>query len=115
MQQETLAAAPRGDFNHIYELAKLSGEVRVLKWGAAISVTVMFAYLTIVSQQISDLRASLELQVSDLRASLELQVSEVREQASALGEGQTIIRERLGVIEQRVTANGQRIDSHEHL
>ncbi|MCY4154174.1 MAG: hypothetical protein OXF58_02450 [Gammaproteobacteria bacterium] len=104
MQQETLAAAPRGDFDHIYELAKLSGEVRVLKWGAAISITVIFAYLTIVSQQISDLRASLELQVS-----------EVREQASALGEGQTIIRERLGVIEQRVTANGQRIDSHEHL
>lgn len=113
MKQETLAAVPRGDFNHIYESGKLSGEVKVLKWGAAISITVMFAYLTIVSQQISDLRTSLERQVS-----------EVRDQTNALKEGQGIIRERLGVIEQRLTSMDQRITankqslithSHSHL
>ena len=35
MKQETLAAPSEGNFNHIYELGKLSGEVKVLKWGAA--------------------------------------------------------------------------------
>lgn len=111
MKQETLAALPEGNFNHIYELGKLSGEVKVLKWGAAISITMIFAYLTFLSQEISGLRTSMEQQFS-----------EVREQVSALNEGQGIIRERLGVIEQRVTGmdqrittNEQRISAHSHL
>ena len=122
MKQETLAALPGGEFNHIYELGKLSGEVKVLKWGAAISITMIFAYLTILSQQVSGLRTSLEQQISEVRTSLEQQVGEVREQASTLTEGQSIIRERLGVIEerltgmdQRITTNEQRINTYSHL
>jgi hypothetical protein len=102
MKQETLAAPSEGNFNHIYELGKLSGEVKVLKWGAAISITMIFAYLTFLSQQ-----------VSGLQTSLEQQVGEVREEVSAVKEGQSIIRERLGVIEQRVTGMDQRITTNE--
>lgn len=91
MKQETLAAPSEGNFNHIYELGKLSGEVKVLKWGAALVATMIFAYLTFLSQQIS----------------------EVRDEVSILKEGQSIIRERLGVIEQRVTGMNQRITTNE--
>ena len=122
MKQETLAALPEGNFNHIYELGRLSGEVKVLKWGAAISITMIFAYLTFLSQQISEVRSSLEQQINELRTSFEQQVGEVRSQVSTLKEGQGIIRERLGVIEQRVTGmdqrittNEQRINTHSHL
>ena len=104
MKQETLAALPGGEFNHIYELGKLSGEVKVLKWGAAISITMIFAYLTFLSQEIREVRTGLSQEISVLK------------------EGQSIIRERLGVIEQRVTGmnqrittNEQRINTHSHL
>ena len=104
MKQETLAAVPGGDFNHIYELGKLSGEVKVLKWGAAISIAMIFAYLTFLSQEVREVRTGLLQEIS------------------ALKEGQSIIRERLGVIEQRVTGmdqrittNEQRINTHSHL
>ena len=78
MKQETLAALPEGNFNHIYELGRLSGEVKVLKWGAAISITVIFAYLTFLSQQISELTTSMEQQTGELRTSVEQQISELR-------------------------------------
>ena len=111
MKQETPAALPEGNFNHIYELGKLSGEVKVLKWGAAISITMIFAYLTFLSQEISGLRTSMEQQFG-----------EIREEVSTVKEGQSIIREHLGVIEQRVTgmdqritANEKRINTHSHL
>jgi hypothetical protein len=111
MKQETLAAPSEGNFNHIYELGKLSGEVKVLKWGAAISITMIFAYLTFLSQQVSGLQTSLEQQVGEVRE----EVSAVKEGQSIIREreGQSIIRERLGVIEQRVTGMDQRITTNE--
>ena len=122
MKQETLGAVPGGEFNHIYELGKLSGEVKVLKWGAALVVTMIFAYLTFLSQQITGLRTDMGKQISEVRTSLEQQVGEVRKEVSALKEGQSIIRERLGVIEQRVTGMDQHIttnklgmNTHPHL
>ena len=115
MKQETLAALPGGEFSHIYELGKLSGEVKVLKWGAAISITMIFAYLTFLSQEIREVRTGLSQEISEVRTSLSQEIS-------ALKEGQSIIRERLGVIEQRVTGmdqrittNEQRINTHSHL
>ena len=93
MNEETRNAVPGGDYNHIYEmgkqsgieLGKLSGEVKVLKWGAAISVTMLFAYLTLLSYQITEWKTSLERQngavreeVSALRTSQERQLSELR-------------------------------------
>ena len=115
MKQETLAALPGGEFNQIYELGKLSGEVKVLKWGAAISITMIFAYLTFLSQEIREVRTGLSQEISEVRTGLSQEIS-------ALKEGQSIIRERLGVIEQRITgmaqritANGKRINTHSHL
>ena len=73
------------DLEGARELGRLSGEVRVLKWGAAIVVTMMFAYLTFLSQQISGLRSDLMQQISEVRgeirevrSDLMQQINEVR-------------------------------------
>ena len=73
------------DLEGARELGRLSGEVRVLKWGAAIVVTMMFAYLTFLTQQISDVRNDLTQQISgvrgeirETRSDLTQQISEVR-------------------------------------
>ena len=73
------------DLEGARELGRLSGEVRVLKWGAAIVVTMMFAYLTFLSQQISGVRSDLTQQISEvrgeireLRSDLTQQINEVR-------------------------------------
>lgn len=66
------------DLEGARELGRLSGEVRVLKWGAAIVVTMMFAYLTFLTQQISDVRNDLTQQISGLRSDLTQQISDVR-------------------------------------
>ena len=51
-------------------MGRLSGEVRVLKWGAAIVVTMMFVYLTFLSQQISGVRSDLTQQISEVRGEI---------------------------------------------
>lgn len=73
------------DFEGARELGRLSGEVRVLKWGAAIVVTMMFAYLTFLSQQISGVRSDLTQQISgvrgeirEIRSDLTQQINNVR-------------------------------------
>ncbi len=108
------------DLEGARELGRLSGEVRVLKWGAAIVVTMMFAYLTFLSQQISDLRNDLTQQISELRSDLTQQISELRsdltqqindvrndltQQIDVMQEGQAAIRERMTVVEQRLMAD----------
>ena len=119
------------DLEGARELGRLSGEVRVLKWGAAIVVTMMFAYLTFLTQQISDVRNDLTQQISGLRSDLTQQISDVRSdltqqikdvrsdlteqindvrgdltgQINLMQEGQAAIRERMTVVEQRLIAD----------
>lgn len=85
------------DLEGARELGRLSGEVRVLKWGAAIVITLVFttmvAYLTYLAQQISEVRTE---QVQ--------QFSAVQQQINELREGQAAIRERLSAIEERLEA-----------
>ena len=110
------------DLEGARELGRLSGEVRVLKWGAAIVVTMMFAYLTFLSQQISGVRSDLTQQISEvrvemreirgeireLRSDLIKQINEVRsdltQQIDGMRAGQAAIRERMSVVEQRLVA-----------
>ena len=110
------------DLEGARELGRLSGEVRVLKWGAAIVVTMMFAYLTFLSQQISGVRSDLTQQISEvrvemreirgeireLRSDLIKQINEVRsdlrQQIDDMRAGQAAIRERMTVVEQRLVA-----------
>lgn len=110
------------DLEGARELGRLSGEVRVLKWGAAIVVTMMFAYLTFLSQQISGVRSDLTQQISEvrvemreirgeireLRSDLIKQINEVRsdltQQLDDVRAGQAAIRERMTVVEQRLVA-----------
>ena len=121
------------DLEGARELGRLSGEVRVLKWGAAIVVTMMFAYLTFLSQQISGVRSDLTQQISEvrgeireirgeireLRSDLIKQINEVRsdltqqindvrsdltQQIDGMRAGQAAIRERMTVVEQRLVA-----------
>ena len=121
------------DLEGARELGRLSGEVRVLKWGAAIVVTMMFAYLTFLSQQISGVRSDLTQQISEvrgemreirgeireLRSDLIKQINEVRsdlpqqindvrsdltQQIDDMRAGQAAIRERMTVVEQRFVA-----------
>ena len=104
------------DLEGARELGRLSGEVRVLKWGAAIVVTMMFAYLTYLAQQINDVRsdltrqiAALQQQDNEIRDDLTRQISElhreVTRQTYAMQEGQAAIRERLTTVEQRLVAD----------
>ena len=115
------------DLEGARELGRLSGEVRVLKWGAAIVVTMIFAYLTFLSQQISGVRSDLTQQISEvrgeireLRSDLTQQINQVRsdltqqsnevrndltQQFNGLQEGQASIRERMTVVEQRLVAD----------
>ena len=107
------------DLEGARELGRLSGEVRVLKWGAAIVVTMMFAYLTFLSQQISGVRSDLTQQISEvrgemreirgeireLRIDLTQQINALRQQFNGLQEGQASIRERMTVVEQRLVAD----------
>ena len=86
------------DLEGARELGRLSEEVRVLKWGAAIVVIMMFAYLTFLSQQISDLRNDLTQQISELH-------SDLTQQIDVMQEGQVAIRERMTVVEQRLMAD----------
>ncbi len=110
------------DLEGARELGRRSGEVRVLKWGAAIVVTMMFAYLTFLSQQISGVRSDLTRQISEvrvemreirgeireLRSDLIKQINEVRsdltQQLDDVRAGQAAIRERMTVVEQRLVA-----------
>ena len=84
-----------------HELGRLSGEVRVLKWGAAIVVTMLFAYLTLLSQQISGIRSDLTQQ----NAAFQQQFNVMQQQFNGLQEGQAAIRERLTLVEQRLVAD----------
>ena len=97
------------DLEGARELGRLSEEVRVLKWGAAIVVIMMFAYLTFLSQQISDLRNDLTQQISELHSGLTQQISELHsdltQQIDVMQEGQVAIRERMTVVEQRLMAD----------
>ena len=86
------------DLEGARELGRLSGEVRVLKWGAAIVVTMMFAYLTFLSQQINELRSDLTQQISELR-------SDLTQQIDVMQAGQATIRERMTAVEQRLIAD----------
>ena len=86
------------DLESARELGRQSGEVRVLKWGAAIVVTMMFAYLTFLSQQINGLRSDLTQQIDQVR-------SDLTQQFNGLQEGQASIRERMTVVEQRLAAD----------
>ena len=89
------------DLEGARELGRLSGEVRVLKWGAAIVVTMMFAYLTFLSQQISGVRSDLTQQ----NAAFQQQFNVMQQQFNGLQEGQAAIRERLTLVEQRLVAD----------
>ena len=108
------------DLEGARELGRLSGEVRVLKWGAAIVITMMFAYLTFLSQQISGLRNDLTEQISQVRSDLTEQINQVRSdlteqinlvrsdltgQINVMQEGQAAIRERITVVEQTLIAD----------
>ena len=86
------------DLEGARELGRLSGEVRVLKWGAAIVITMMFAYLTFLSQQISGLRNDLTEQINLVRSDLTGQIN-------VMQEGQAAIRERITVVEQTLIAD----------
>ena len=66
------------DLEGARELGRLSGEVRVLKWGAAIVVTMMFAYLTFLSQQISGVRSDLTQQIDQVHSDLTQRIDQVR-------------------------------------
>ena len=89
------------DLEGARELGRLSGEVRVLKWGAAIVVTMMFAYLTFLSQQISGVRSDLTQQ----NAAFQQQFNVMQQQFNGLQEGQAAIRERLTLVEQWLVAD----------
>ena len=107
------------DLEGARESGRLSGEVRVLKWGAAIVVTMMFAYLTFLSQQISGVRTDLTQQISEVRTDLtqqfnslqqqfnvmQQQFNVIQQQFNGLQEGQAAIRERMTVVEQRLVAD----------
>ena len=97
------------DFESARELGRLSGEVRVLKWGAAIVVTMMFAYLTFLSQQINGVRSDLTQQIDQVHSDLTQRIDQVRsdltQQFNGLQEGQASIRERMTVVEQRLAAD----------
>ena len=73
------------DLEGARELGRLSGEVRVLKWGAAIVITMMFAYLTYLAQQINDVRSDLTRQIAalhqqdnEIRSEMTRQIDELR-------------------------------------
>lgn len=89
------------DLEGARELGRLSGEVRVLKWGAAIVITMMFAYLTYLAQQINGVRSDLAQQ----SAAFQQQFNVMQQQFNGLQEGQAAIRERLTLVEQRLVAD----------
>ena len=97
------------DLEGARELGRLSGEVRVLKWGAAIVITMMFAYLTFLSQQISGVRNDLTEHINLVRSDLTEQIDQTRSdltgQINVMQEGQAAIRERITVVEQTLTAD----------
>ena len=70
----------------VYKLGTLSAEVRILKWAAAIAISVNFALYGYLAQQLNTLQT-----------------------------GQIKILERLASMEQRVASNEQQISSHSHL
>lgn len=109
------------DCKHAQELWRLSGEVRVLKWGAAIVVTMMFAYLTYLAQQVNGLRGDLTQQniaiqqqfnvmqegqaaIRERLTAIEQRLGALERQYTALNQEQTVIRERLTTVEQRLAA-----------
>ena len=89
------------DLEGARELGRLSGEVRVLKWGAAIVITMMFAYLTYLAQQINGVRSDLTQQ----SAAFQQQFNVMQQQFNGLQEGQAAIQERLTLVEQRLVAD----------
>ena len=102
------------DLEGARELGRLSGEVRVLKWGAAIVMTMLFAYLTYLSQQINDVRidlrqryGDLSRQITDVRGDLRQRDSHLTRQ---INDVRSELRQRDSVFQQQFNALQQQLN-----
>ena len=88
MAQESSTPTPR-DLDYAREFGTLAGEVRVLKWGAAIAITAILGFLTILYQEINSVR------------------SEITQKLDEIQKGQSDIRERLARVEGQLNAESR--------
>lgn len=91
MNDETPANVP-SNFEVAYRLGALSGEVRVLKWGAAIAIVSILGCLGVIYQEIGALRQEVRQENGALR-------QEIREENGALRQE---VREEIGALRQEV-------------
>ena len=123
MNDETPASAPR-NFEEAYRLGALSGEVRVLKWGAAIAIVSILGCLGVIYQEIGALRQEVRQEIGSLREEtrqdnddLRQEIGSLREEVrqdnddlrqemgslrNDLGQQQTIVQERLARVEELI-------------
>ena len=102
MNDETPASVPR-NFEEAYRLGVLSGEVRVLKWGAAIAIVAILGCLGVIYQEIGALRQEVREEIGALR-------QEVREEIGSL---RREVRQEIGSLREEVRQDidGLRQDS----
>ena len=105
MNDETPPSVPR-NFEMAYRLGALSGEVRVLKWGAAIAIVAILGCLGVIYQEIGALRQEVREEIGSLRR-------EVRQDIDGLRQDNDNLRQEVGSLREEVRQDidGLRQDS----
>ena len=101
MNDETPANAP-SNFEVAYRLGALSGEVRVLKWGAAIAIVSILGCLGVIYQEIGALRQEVRQEIGALRQENGALRQEVRQDNEN-------IRQEIGTLRQEVRQDNDNI------
>lgn len=83
MNDETPANAP-SNFEVAYRLGALSGEVRVLKWGAAIAIVSILGCLGVIYQEIGALRQEVRQENGALRQEVRQDNENIRQEIGTL-------------------------------
>ena len=121
MAQESSTPTPR-DLDYARELGTLAGEVRVLKWGAAIAIPAILGFLTILYQEINSVRREVIQQLTETQRQFTQQLaetqrrlnegqtsfqSEITPKLDEIQRGQSDIRERLARVEGQLNAESR--------
>ena len=97
MNDETPANAP-SNFEVAYRLGALSGEVRVLKWGAAIAIVSILGCLGVIYQEIGALRQEVRQENGALRQEVRQDNENIRQEIGALRQDNDNIRQEIGAL-----------------
>ena len=89
------------DFDHVYELGRLSGEVRLLKWAVAAAFVALLGCMGVLYDAIRDIQVELVEIRKDISA-LKADVVVLKEDVAVLKEDVAVLKEDVAVLKEDV-------------